>query len=106
MLGLGCRGRSSCRAASPAPSRIDGPRSCPAYRRNADAMTALLEVESLTKAFGGLVAVNVMSLSVSPGEVLGLIGPNGSGKTTLLNLIAGTIRPNAGKIRMAGEDVT
>jgi len=69
-------------------------------------MTALLEVESLTKAFGGLVAVNAMSLAVSPGEVLGLIGPNGSGKTTLLNLIAGTIRPNAGKIRMAGEDVT
>ncbi len=69
-------------------------------------MTALLEVESLTKSFGGLVAVNAMSLSVSPGEVLGLIGPNGSGKTTLLNLIAGTIRPNAGKIHMAGEDVT
>ena len=69
-------------------------------------MTALLEVESLTKAFGGLVAVNAMSLAVSPGEVLGLIGSNGSGKTTLLNLIAGTIRPNAGKIRMAGEDVT
>jgi branched-chain amino acid transport system ATP-binding protein len=69
-------------------------------------MTALLEVESLTKAFGGLVAVNAISLAVSPGEILGLIGPNGSGKTTLLSLIAGTIRPNAGKIRMAGEDVT
>jgi len=47
-----------------------------------------------------------MSLAVSPGEVLGLIGPNGSGKTTLLNLIAGTIRPDAGRIHMAGEDVT
>jgi len=69
-------------------------------------MTAILEVEGLTKTFGGLVAVNGMSLAVSPGEVLGLIGPNGSGKTTLLNLIAGTIRPDAGKIRMAGEDVT
>ena len=69
-------------------------------------MAAILEVDGLTKAFGGLVAVNDMSLAVSPGEVLGLIGPNGSGKTTLLNLIAGTIRPDAGTIRMAGEDVT
>ena len=69
-------------------------------------MTKLLEVENLTKAFGGLIAVNGMSFAVSPGEVLGLIGPNGSGKTTLLNLIAGTIRPDAGTIRMDGEDVT
>jgi branched-chain amino acid transport system ATP-binding protein len=69
-------------------------------------MAALLEVNGLTKAFGGLVAVSNMSLAVSPGEILGLIGPNGSGKTTLLNLIAGTIRSDAGTIRMDGEDIT
>jgi branched-chain amino acid transport system ATP-binding protein len=69
-------------------------------------MVALLEANGLTKAFGGLVAVSNMSLAVSPGEVLGLIGPNGSGKTTLLNLIAGTIRCDAGTIRIGGEDVT
>ena len=66
----------------------------------------LLEVEGLRKAFGGLVAVNNMSLAVAPGEVLGLIGPNGSGKTTLLNLIAGTLKSDSGRIVMDGEDVT
>jgi branched-chain amino acid transport system ATP-binding protein len=69
-------------------------------------MAALLEVDGMTKAFGGLVAVSNVSLKVAPGEVLGLIGPNGSGKTTLLNLIAGAIRPDAGTIRMDGEDIT
>jgi branched-chain amino acid transport system ATP-binding protein len=69
-------------------------------------MAALLEVEGLSKSFGGLAAVRNVSLSLSPGEILGLIGPNGSGKTTLLNLIAGTLRADAGTIRLNGEDVT
>ena len=65
-------------------------------------MAALLEVEGMTKAFGGLVAVSNMSLAVSPGEVLGLIGPNGSGKTTVFNLIDDTIRADAGQIVFDG----
>src|SRR3974390_286352 len=104
--GLGSRGRFCCPAGSPARSWIFGRKSRRARRKSADAMAPILEVEGLSKAFGGLIAVNNISLSVSPGEVLGLIGPNGSGKTTLLNLIAGAIRPDAGVIRMDGEDVT
>jgi len=69
-------------------------------------MAALLEVEGLSKSFGGLAAVRDVSLSLWPGEILGLIGPNGSGKTTLLNLIAGTLRADAGTIRLDGEDLT
>jgi branched-chain amino acid transport system ATP-binding protein len=69
-------------------------------------MAALLEVEGLSKSFGGLTAVRNVSLSLGPGEILGLIGPNGSGKTTLLNLIAGTLRADAGTIRLNGEDLT
>jgi branched-chain amino acid transport system ATP-binding protein len=69
-------------------------------------MAALLEVEAVSKSFGGLLAVSDMSLAVAPGEILGLIGPNGSGKSTLLNLVAGTIRCDGGRIRMDGEDVT
>jgi branched-chain amino acid transport system ATP-binding protein len=69
-------------------------------------MVALLEVDGLSKSFGGLAAVRDVSLSLSPGEILGLIGPNGSGKTTLLNLIAGTMRADAGTIHLDGEDVT
>jgi len=69
-------------------------------------MAAVLEVDHVFKSFGGLAAVRDMSLSVTTGEIVGLIGPNGSGKTTLLNLIAGTLRPDAGAIRLNGEDVT
>ncbi len=66
----------------------------------------LLEVEGLTKRFGGLVAVSKVSFHVASGEVVGLLGPNGSGKTTLLNLIAGALRPDAGQVRLADQDIT
>lgn len=69
-------------------------------------MKNALEVERLSKSFGGLRAVTDVSLSAERGQVLGLFGPNGAGKTTLFNLIAGALRADAGKVRLAGEDVT
>jgi branched-chain amino acid transport system ATP-binding protein len=66
----------------------------------------LLAVEDLAKAFGGLRAVIDVSFQVAEGEILGLIGPNGSGKTTVLNLIAGALRPEAGRVVLRGRDVT
>jgi branched-chain amino acid transport system ATP-binding protein len=66
----------------------------------------ILEVNSVTKSFGGLVAVSELHLSVNEGEVVGLIGPNGSGKTTSFNLISGFLKPDKGKILFNGEDIT
>jgi branched-chain amino acid transport system ATP-binding protein len=66
----------------------------------------VLETEQLTKRFGGLVAVNEVSMHVKEGEIVGLIGPNGAGKTTLLNAIAGTNPPTTGKVTLFGEDTT
>ena len=66
----------------------------------------LLEVEKVTKAFGGLIAVNQISMAIREDEIVGLIGPNGAGKTTFLNCLAGTFRPTAGRVRFRGEDTT
>lgn len=65
----------------------------------------LLEVENLTKHFGGLTAVNQLGFSVYSGEILGLIGPNGAGKTTVFNLISGVLQPAKGSIRFKGEEL-
>ena len=67
---------------------------------------SLLEVDGLTKRFGGLVAVNDFSLSVERGEIVGLIGPNGSGKSTVFNCIMGLYDVTEGAIRFDGEDIT
>ncbi|GGD22835.1 ABC transporter ATP-binding protein [Aureimonas glaciei] len=66
---------------------------------------AALAVESVSIAFGGVRAVDGMSLAIEPGGMLGLIGPNGAGKTTMFNLIAGTLRPDAGRIAIGGVSV-
>jgi branched-chain amino acid transport system ATP-binding protein len=65
----------------------------------------VLEIEALTRAFGGLVAVDALDLTVVSGEIVGLLGPNGSGKTTALNLVSGVLRPDLGTIRLAGQAI-
>ncbi|MGA7418004.1 MAG: ATP-binding cassette domain-containing protein, partial [Acidimicrobiales bacterium] len=67
---------------------------------------ARLEVDDLVVKFGGLRAVNGVSLTVEPSSIVGLIGPNGSGKTTTLDVVSGTVKPDAGSIRVDGEEVT
>lgn len=66
----------------------------------------LLEIESLSKRFGGVQAVSELSFEVPAGQIYAVIGPNGAGKTTLFNLITGVLRPSAGLIRFGGADVT
>lgn len=66
---------------------------------------ALLEVEKVTKRFGGLVALNDVSFSVAQGEILGIIGPNGAGKTTLFSAISGFAPPSSGDVRFDGASI-
>lgn len=67
---------------------------------------ALLELQKVTKYFGGLIAVNELNMSVKKGEIVGLIGPNGAGKTTAFNMISGTFSPTRGKIIFKDRDIT
>ena len=66
----------------------------------------LLEVSGLSKNFGGLQVSSNINLTLKPGDRCALIGPNGAGKTTFVNLVTGVLRPSAGTIRLAGEDIT
>ena len=65
-----------------------------------------LEIQGLTRAFGGLMAVNDLGLRIEQGEIFGLLGPNGSGKTTALNLMSGLLHSDAGTIHLAGRNIT
>ncbi len=69
-------------------------------------MTGLLELDHVSKRFGGLQAVRDLSFTMREGEILGLIGPNGAGKSTLFNLINGVFTPDTGRISFAGDDIT
>jgi len=65
----------------------------------------MLEVRDLTKQFGGLRAVDGVSFTVRPSEVLGYLGPNGSGKTTTVNMVVGLIQPTHGAVTFDGQDI-
>ncbi len=67
---------------------------------------ALLELSNVTRRFGGLLAVNAVTMQVEPGEVRAVIGPNGAGKSTLFNLITGVLPPTEGDVHFAGERLT
>lgn len=69
-------------------------------------MNAVLEIEHLSKSFGGVHAVEDLSFSIRAGSIHSVIGPNGAGKTTLFNMITGIYRPSNGTIRLSGQDVT
>jgi branched-chain amino acid transport system ATP-binding protein len=69
-------------------------------------MTPVLEMQNVTKRFGGLRAVKSVSLSMNAGEILFIIGPNGAGKTTVFNLISGFLHPNEGTILFQGKDIS
>jgi len=71
-----------------------------------DAGSPILSISSVTKRFGGLVAVGDLSFDVNPSEIVGLMGPNGAGKSTLLNIIAGEYKPDSGIIKFKGRDIT
>lgn len=66
----------------------------------------LLKLKNVTKCFGGLIAVNNVSLEISRGEFIGIVGPNGSGKTTLFNVISGVFFPENGKVVFDDKDIT
>ena len=89
----------------PAPD-VEGLKASIAQRRMPDGGGALVEVAGVSKAFGGLVALDDLTMEIRPGAIHSLIGPNGAGKTTLVNVLSGFYRPEAGEVRFAGDRVT
>ena len=78
----------------------------PARNPSSDRNSVILSTDGLTKRFGGVTAVDAVSLEIRPGSITGLIGPNGAGKSTMLGLIAGALRPDAGSVSFNGRDIT
>ena len=94
-------GQESVPTGRPATAAIPG-----GSANGAQAGALMVEVHGLSKAFGGIRAVQNLDLTIEKGKVTGLIGPNGAGKTTVFNLLTGAIRPDAGKVLLRGEDIT
>lgn len=69
-------------------------------------MAPILSLDDVSKRYGALVVTDHLSMTLEPGEALGVIGPNGAGKTTMFNLIAGGVRPDSGRVHFAGRDIT
>jgi branched-chain amino acid transport system ATP-binding protein len=69
-------------------------------------MPPLLRLDGISKSFGALQVIDRLSLTLGAGEALGIIGPNGAGKSTMFNLVTGDLRPSAGRVLFAGEDIT
>src|SRR5215510_10874875 len=69
-------------------------------------MPAILAFEKISKRFGAVVVARALDLALAEGEALGIIGPNGAGKTTLFGIASGTVRPDAGRVILAGTDIT
>jgi branched-chain amino acid transport system ATP-binding protein len=69
-------------------------------------LAALLELDGLSKSFGALKVIDDLDVHLDDGEALGVVGPNGAGKTTMLHLAAGQLRPDAGRVRLGGRDIT
>ena len=67
---------------------------------------AIIRLEGVSKSFGALKVIDELSMSLAPGEALGVIGPNGAGKSTMFNLITGGLAPDAGRILFGGQDIT
>lgn len=88
-------------AASAPPAPVAAPR-----REGARGTGKLVETEGLSKVFGGLIAVQDVSVRFAPNQVHGIIGPNGAGKTTLINLLTGAMRSSSGRMRLDGEEMT
>src|SRR4051794_26884778 len=69
-------------------------------------MPPILALDRISKRFGAIVIADELDLALAEGEAIGIIGPNGAGKTTLFGIMTGTVAPDAGRVRLAGEDIT